>query len=237
VRAWLSLPVLIAAALPARPARAVGACEGMAARYHLTAVAVPAGLLAFEVSIPYCAEGDEEATQAILVTDLELGARRWFANPRRGREASAVKALVGKGKLLGTAAWRALGKQRGFQPAGAAAPGEACRADAVALDGQRVVAWGDAEAKDSFVMQRLGVRVGGRDGVVVETGAHPHGADPPALWVVSVPSGPRVYLSTARCMGGPPPGSFGPDDPGMCYTEWSLSFRDLPPTPGCAPGR
>jgi hypothetical protein len=217
-----------------RLARAGGECEGDQVRYTLTSTAVPAGRLAFEVAVPWCeAGGDEGESKAILVTDLDLGARRWYASPKPRHGATAVKAVVGRDRLEPAAAWPKLAKARGFRPAGQAPARGACQVDAVVLDGPRVVPWAEAEAKDSFVMHKLGARVHGRADAVLEVGTHPQGAEPPKLWVVKLPNGPRLYLETARCEGGPPPGMYGPDDPGTCAAVWSLSFKDLPPTLGC----
>jgi hypothetical protein len=91
IRPWLAILILLAVACPARETRAVGACEGLEVRYALTAVAVPAGLLTFEVTVPFCQDADEDETKAILVIDLELGARRGFASPRHGPAATAVQ--------------------------------------------------------------------------------------------------------------------------------------------------
>jgi hypothetical protein len=84
----------------------------------------------------------------------------------------------------------------------------------------------------------LGVRllIGGKPQEPVAVGTHAAGAKEPGLWVLRLPSGLRAYVATARCAGGPPPGTFGPDDAGSCYAEWQLTYKDLalPSPDACA---
>lgn len=219
-------------ALHAPPARAIGVCEDLQVNYALIAAAPAAGLLAFEVKVEYCQELDTESTKAVLVTDLELGARRWFATPKAGAEAEAVRAAASGARLEKAEGWPALEKQRGFRPVAEVAVGGSCQVEAVALLGQRAVPLAKAPARHNFITHRLGVqlRVGDKAQPPLELGKHPHGAPAPGLWVLALPPprGPRAYVSSARCVGGPPPGYAGSDSPGICYTRWQLSFKDVP---------
>lgn len=218
-------------ALHAPSAHAIGVCEDLQVTYSLIAAAPAAGLLAFEVKVEYCQEYDTESTKAVLVTDLELGARRWFASPKAGDEAEAVRAAAGGARLEGAEGWPALERQRGFRPVAEVAVGGPCQVEAVALLGPKAVPLAKAPAKHNFITHRLGVRlrVGDKAQPPVELGKHPHGAPAPGLWVLALPRGPRAYVSSARCVGGPPPGYGGSDSPGICYTKWQLSFKDVPP--------
>jgi hypothetical protein len=73
----------------------------------------------------------------VLVTNLELGARRWFATPKKGPATAAVRELVGKDSLERAAAWPALEKAKGFRGAAEVALGGGSQGEPVALGGSR----------------------------------------------------------------------------------------------------
>jgi hypothetical protein len=169
--------------------------------------------------------------KVVLVTNLELGARRWFATPKKGPATAAVRELVGKDSLERAAAWPALEKAKGFRGAAEVALGGGSQGEPVALGGKQAVApLEKAPAKDNFTERQMGVRllIGGKAQEPVAVGTHAAGAKAPGLWVLRLPRGPRAYVATARCAGGPPPGRSARTTWGHATRSGSSSTRTWP---------
>ena len=195
---FLSLSIAAVGGLPQAARASGGPCEDMLVRYKLVAAAPDAKLLAFEVEIPYCAaQYDETHTTALLVTDLQLGARRWFISPKAGPEADAVKAVAGA-TLEKAADWPALQREKGFSPVSSIEADRCGPVQQVAIEGTRVVPMKGANRK--VLQRRLGVRLRGGKAPAVEI-AKGHSIMNDSLVALPV-TGLRVYASILSCIGG-----------------------------------
>lgn len=249
MRRFLPLVGLLIASLDPDSALAIGSCEGMNTRYKLISVAESAGLLAYEVEKDWCnteesgpGDGDEAVLTALLVTDLKSRPKLWFFTP-----ASAGEKKNAPGRpLKPQAEWAAYAKAQGFRPiseVALGASGGACTAQALALKGDKPVPLSEAQGKHNFIRRvlTLRLRAAGQELPLSKLGQHAIGAGLPDVAAVplSALGVVRVYLVTARCTGGPPPGMF--DETGDCYATWERRYVDLSPktVPGlskCLPG-
>lgn len=219
----LALAAALAVVLAPGAAGATGLCENTTSTWKLAAVSEQARQALVEGEVEWCEEkDDEEVRGTVRVAQLRTfdgKIVRWYADPVKRAD-----------DRLGAKGVRPLNELDAVRSKGAFRPIAELRTGAGGRCSSRVVVGetndGGAEEMAPVTLELL---IDGKkrtelslgDAVATEEGKQAEALFLPTARLV------LVWWSLPTCEGGPPPGYFGEDDPGECYTAWKTGFETI----------
>ncbi len=211
-------------------AHAIGLCEGLSETFALKAVDAKARRVLLAGRLEWCEEVEKRGS-----IDERRG---WLAVER-------VQSFEGA-DLGWTLKTKGAEARRRFEGLGKTAPAPGgswapAKGKTEAPCSLRIAESGEEPDDHSFAVSEATLEVLHMGRVIqrVELGQN-EGPSPPELGLAWLPQGLAVWVGLATC-GGPPPGTFGPDDGGECQATlgYELRWFDAAKLPGCfaAPAR
>jgi len=237
----MALVALLATALGSCPALATGICEHTTTTYELRAVSDAAGELLVTGEAEWCEETEDvterRGTEPFLqVWDLggRLLRRSLLPPPADKKPGPSTGPRVGAAANSSADVPKARWQQAGFADVAAVLDSPSGRCTLRVQIGERLEPERDfptASAHAELVLEGEVIKRLALGGFAVDEGA-------PVVTPLYLPGRRALVLWAAlpRCVGGPPPGYFGEDDPGDCYTggKPEVHLVELAHAPGLA---